>query len=613
MRAGPWTWLLGRLDAFLPEDRRCLPPGELSRYRVVVGAALLLSLMGVVVALCSPVMDNGDVAMRIKWGASLGFAMILVYLRAGGSLRLASFLICGTMLGGYMLTTFVMPLQIVASHAASLIIPLLSVYLLGVRTGLVFTAFFCLNSGVLLPLYQSGFGTREPLFANTQAWLSGLTDAFILMIGWGLSALFGLARDEAAATVRDSERKLNSLLESTTDPVCSLDPQGRIIKANTVAKRLFQDMYGMELRTGDELDQRSDGAVQEKWRQSLQQVLEGESIRYEWVRRSGQRTWVFDLALQPLWGEGERPVGVTLFGREISERKEAEAKLGELHRGLMEVSRQAGMAEMATGVLHNVGNMFNSVNVSASLVLERLQGSRTATLLRAAELLREHEESLHTFLVEDPRGRQLPKYLATVSQHLVQEQESLLTEMRELLRNVEHIRAVVSMQQENARVVGRVELVPVPELLDDALRLHQDAFERLGIRIHREYAEVAPMPLDRHRLLQILVNLLGNARHALVESERADKRLSLRVRREGEVWLRIEVEDNGVGIAPENLARLFSHGFTTKKEGHGFGLHSSVLAAEAMQGRLRCDSAGLGHGARFTLELPLGARESPAA
>jgi signal transduction histidine kinase len=184
--------------------------------------------------------------------------------------------------------------------------------------------------------------------------------------------------------------------------------------------------------------------------------------------------------------------------------------------------------------------------------------------------------------------------------------------MKELLRNVEHIREVVSLQQENARVVGRVELVTVPELIDNALRLHLDSFERLGIRIQREYAEVAPLPLDRHRLLQILVNLLGNARHALVESGREDKRLSLRVRREGEEWLRIEVEDNGVGIAPEHLERLFTHGFTTKKDGHGFGLHSSTLAAEAMKGRLRCESQGKGHGARFTLELPLNMPETPA-
>ncbi|ATB36968.1 nitrogen regulation protein NtrB [Cystobacter fuscus] len=613
MSAGRWTWLLGRLDALLPENRHHLTPGELGRYRVLLGSTVLLAATSLVLAIISALgMNGGAPLVKIGTGAAIGFALILVYLRAGGALRRASLLVCGTMLAGYMLTTFLMPRQIVASHAASLLIPLLSVYLMGVKVGLVFTGFFCLNSGILLPLYQSGFGSREPIFANSQAWIAGVLDSLILLLGWGLSSLFGIARDDASATVRDSERKLHSLLESTTDPVCSLDERGRAITSNSVARKMFQEMYGRELRPGAELDQHSDPVVQEQWRNSLQRALRGESVRFEWIRRNPHRTWVFDVALHPLWGEGDRPVGVTLFGRDITERKEAEAKLGELHRGLMEVSRQAGMAEMATGVLHNVGNMFNSVNVSASLVLERLKGSRTTSLLRASELLREHETNLPTFLTEDARGRQLPQYMSTVSRHLVQEQEDLLTEMKELLRNVEHIREVVSLQQENARVVGRVELVTVPELIDSALRLHLDAFERLGIRIQREYAEMAPLPLDRHRLLQILVNLLGNARHALAESGRDDKWLSLRVRREGEEWLRIEVEDNGVGIAPEHLSRLFSHGFTTKKEGHGFGLHSSALAAEAMKGRLRCESQGKGHGARFTLELPLSAREPPA-
>jgi two-component system, LuxR family, sensor kinase FixL len=605
MRAGPWTWLLGRLDAFLPEDRRRAPPGELGRHRVLVGAAIMLSLLALVIALSAPLRNKNHVLVGIGWLSCLGFALVLGYLRLGGSPRLCAFLVCTTMLLGFMVTTFMLPQQIVASHVASLIIPLLAVYLLGVKEGLAFTALFCLNAGLLLPLYLSDFGTREPLFADTQVWVSGMIDAFVLFAGWGLSALFGLARDADAAMARDNERKLNNLLESTTDPVCSLDVQGRIIKANSVAVRMFQDIYGEELRAGDELDKHGENWMKERWQAHLQRVLRGESIRYEWTKQGAQRTWTLDLSIHPLHGEDGQPVGATLFGRDVTERKEAEAKLGELHRGMMEVSRQAGMAEMATGVLHNVGNMFNSVNVSASLVLERLQGSRATGLMRAADLLREHETNLPTFLAQDTRGKQLPQYLATVSRHLVQEQEALMNEMRELLRNVEHIRAVVSLQQENARVVGQVESVIVSSLIEDALRLHLDAFDRLGIRIHREYGKHAPVSLDRHRLLQILVNLLGNARHALVESGREDKHLTLRVRSEGAEWLHIEVEDNGVGIAPEHLARMFSHGFTTKKDGHGFGLHSSARAAEEMRGRLRCESAGPGQGARFTLELPL--------
>ena len=181
----------------------------------------------------------------------------------------------------------------------------------------------------------------------------------------------------------------------------------------------------------------------------------------------------------------------------------------------------------------------------------------------------------------------------------------MLLELQSLKKNVDHIKSVVSMQQQHARFAGVLERVEVPGLLDDAMRLHAVSFERLGIQMRREYgAPVSAVMVDRHKLLQILVNLLGNARHALVESGREDKRLTLRVARVGE-RLRISVADNGVGIAPENQQRLFTQGFTTKKDGHGFGLHISALSAEELGGALKCESEGPGKGATFTLELPL--------
>jgi len=276
-----------------------------------------------------------------------------------------------------------------------------------------------------------------------------------------------------------------------------------------------------------------------------------------------------------------------------------------MHRNLVEASRRAGMAEIATGVLHNVGNALNSVNVSASVVTERLHGLRVASMTRAAELLEEHTANLGSFFATDPRGQQFPAYLKALASQFTKERESVLAEMDTLCQSVEHIKAVVSMQQRHARSADVAELLPVPELLDDALRLHALSFERAGIQVRREYAQVPPVWVDRHKLLQILVNLLGNARQALAASGRADKQLTVRVALAGE-RLRIDVVDNGEGIAPEHLARLFTQGFTTKKDGHGFGLHISALAAEEMQGTLSCASAGRGQGATFTLVLPTG-------
>ena len=178
-------------------------------------------------------------------------------------------------------------------------------------------------------------------------------------------------------------------------------------------------------------------------------------------------------------------------------------------------------------------------------------------------------------------------------------------ELQSLTKNVDHIRSVVNMQQEHARFVGVVEEVALPELLDDALRLHATAFERMGIQVRREYAAVPHLRVDRHKLLQILVNLLSNARHSLLEHPGPDKLLTLRVTLQAPARLRIDVADTGMGIAPEHLPRIFSLGFTTKKDGHGFGLHASALAAREMEGSLTCTSPGPGQGATFTIELPL--------
>jgi signal transduction histidine kinase len=320
---------------------------------------------------------------------------------------------------------------------------------------------------------------------------------------------------------------------------------------------------------------------------------------------------VVDFSLHPLLAEGGRPAGMTLFGRDISLRKEAEARLGEMHRSLVDVSRQAGMAEVATGVLHNVGNTLNSVNISTSLVTDRLRLSRVTGLAKAANLLREHTADIASFLSADPQGQKLPAYLIAVSDQLTEEREAMLKEMSALGQSVEHIKSIVSMQQKHARPAGTVEQLAVPQLIDEALRLHAVSFERLAIRIVRDYSDVPPLFVDRHKLLQILINLLSNARHALVDSGQQDKRLTIHVQRtpEGDGLL-IEVTDNGVGITPENLSRVFSQGFTTKKTGHGFGLHISALTAAEMNGRLACTSPGPGRGATFSLELPLGMHTS---
>ena len=295
--------------------------------------------------------------------------------------------------------------------------------------------------------------------------------------------------------------------------------------------------------------------------------------------------------------------------QDITERKEAETKLAGLQSQLLDASREAGMAEIATNVLHNVGNVLNSVNISTGLVLESVRKSRTSSLARVVVLLREHAHDLGEFITQDPRGKHVPAHLAQLSEHLLAEQATNVSELDSLRRNVEHIKTIVAMQQNYASFGGVKEMINVADLVEDSLRLNAGALSRHDVEVIREFAPVPLMNVEKHKVLQILVNLLRNAKHACQESERADKRLTVRVAN-GEGRVRISVIDNGVGIPPENLTRIFNHGFTTRKDGHGFGLHSGALAAKEMGGSLAVHSDGPDQGAAFTLELPLpGAEE----
>ena len=280
-------------------------------------------------------------------------------------------------------------------------------------------------------------------------------------------------------------------------------------------------------------------------------------------------------------------------------------QLREAQAELVAAARNAGMAEIATNVLHNVGNVLNSVNVSAGLVSNTLRSSRAQGLSQAVRLMTEHKADLGDFLVGDDRGRMLPEYLGMLAQALAEEQQGMADELQHLTRSIDHIKDVVATQQSYAVRSSFVEPIQICDLVEDALRLNGDSLASNHITVAKEFAKVPVLRLDRARVLQILVNLVSNARNAMEGAAAGSKLLTLRVAMGGESFLRVSVRDEGEGIAAENLTRIFAHGFTTRKTGHGFGLHSCALAARQMGGNLTAHSEGTGHGATFTLELPV--------
>lgn len=280
-------------------------------------------------------------------------------------------------------------------------------------------------------------------------------------------------------------------------------------------------------------------------------------------------------------------------------------KLAHSREQVVRTARLAGMSEIATGVLHNVGNVLNSVNVSTSLVAKRAGQLAVGDLERVLGVMNKHEHDLGDFVTNHPKGKALLPVLNEVSTELASQKAALLGELESLGQGIDHIADLVRSQQTYAGTKGVFELARLDRQVEAALKICGQAGTGIeGVEIVREYEELPPVHVDKHKLMEILVNLLQNARQALAEVDRPAKRVTIRIRRTGS-RVRLEVADNGPGISADNLARVFHHGFTTKKDGHGFGLHVSANAATEMGASLRAESEGLGHGATFVLEIPM--------
>ncbi|WNG20603.1 ATP-binding protein [Cystobacter fuscus] len=284
--------------------------------------------------------------------------------------------------------------------------------------------------------------------------------------------------------------------------------------------------------------------------------------------------------------------------------EERTRELKDVHLQLVQTARRAGMAEIATNVLHNVGNVLNSVYTSAQMAKERVGGMRLEHVGRVAHLIQEHQADLSNFLTQDGRGRNLMPFLDKLGQSLVEDRQEVVSLLDDVGRYTEHIGDIVKVQQNYARIPRVQEQVSLPELLEDALRINFAGLKRHQVKVLRDIAPLPPVMTDKHKTLMILVNLVSNAKYAMDEVAPSERLLTVRLAQVGG-RVRISIHDNGMGIAPEMLTRIFQYGFTTREEGHGFGLHSSAIAArEELGGSLTVHSDGPGRGATFTLDLP---------
>jgi len=287
--------------------------------------------------------------------------------------------------------------------------------------------------------------------------------------------------------------------------------------------------------------------------------------------------------------------------------KRVEERTRELKRTqvrLVDAARSAGMAEIAANVLHNVGNVLTSAVINLQTVRQTMNVSRLGRLKQVTQMLDENHDNLAGFFTQDQRGAQLPVYLSALADELLREQSSVQEGMVAMDMHLEHIRAIVQVQQTYARSTLITEECDLTQLVEDALSLQRASLLRHGVTVTHELSPVPRASLDKHKVLQILINLISNAKQAMNELPEEQRHLHVRLDLEGKSAC-IQIVDNGMGIVPEIRGRLFGQGFTTRAGGHGLGLHSSALEARILGGSISLESEGPGKGATAILKLPL--------
>ncbi len=412
----------------------------------------------------------------------------------------------------------------------------------------------------------------------------------------------------------------NAIVTHSAYSVITTDTTGIITSFNPAAERMLgykasevigkhspaiiHDLGEIAARAS-KLSQRFNETIEPGFEVFVAETKRGLESQHEWtyIRRDGKRFPV-TLGVSSLTNQQGNIIGYLGVASDISELKNTMKELKDTHEKLMSASLQIGRAEIATNILHNVGNVLNSINVSSTLLTDKVRNSRVSSVARVAELLASQQHQLADFFSNDRRGSELPEYLNKLSVQLSSEQQEILNDLSELARNINHIKEIVSVQQNYSKVTDIKERITVQELIDLSIKMHAGALSKSQIRLTIDCDPSLTVAVPKHKVLQILVNLVSNSKHACLAANPSDPWIHIKADTFGNTC-RIVVEDNGEGIPKENLTRIFNHGFTTKKDGHGFGLHSCALAAKEMGGSLEAHSEGPGKGAAFTFTFPI--------
>ncbi len=452
-------------------------------------------------------------------------------------------------------------------------------------------------------------GKKFPALISTDA----VKDEFNKIV-----ALVGIFRDithrkEVENELLKNEEKYRMLAENVTDVIWIRDLDLNLIYVSQGIERTrgFTQNEFMKLPLEKYITPESLKLVQETYKRKLQDEAEdlsrGIIFEIEQYRKDGSTGW-FEISSRFIRDDKDVPVAIIGVSRDISERKETEAKLHVARAELIENAHRAGMADVAAGTLHNVGNLLNSIKTSAHSAENVIINSSLSDLKKANEMLKDKLGNIEDFIKNDPNGIKLLHYYLYLESELDLEQKDIHNDIHRINEKIDTITDVIASQQNYAGFGSLVELYSLEKLVNDVLTIETELIDGSKITVYKDFKELPKILIQKSKLLHILLNLIKNSSEAMVGIPEENRKLHISTeKRGGNVYLK--VTDNGIGIVENDLTKIFSHGFTTKTDGHGFGLHTSAIYMSDMKGKIWVESEGRNKGATFVLQFPVSETE----
>lgn len=417
---------------------------------------------------------------------------------------------------------------------------------------------------------------------------------------------------ERTKDLEQSEIKIRAILDNIGEGIIVLDDKGTIESLNPAAEDIFNmseaDAIGLNSALLIVHNSADDDANPEQYNDATDGAFKGsenqQPIEHQGLRSDGE-VFPLEIVISSM-KVGNRQLRVCIL-RDVTARKETEETLADAQNQLVDAAHKSGMADMATGVLHNIGNILNSVNLAGEEI-QRISGSsKIAGLIKGTDML-QSQENVGEFLANDARGQKLPAYFIKMGKVLNDEINEINKESKALIQKTTMMKEVISTQQSYAKSGFHNETLNIAELVEDALKIQEASLKKWGVKLDKNYADTPDCTGQKSKLLQVITNLVKNAKEAMDDNDTYNrpKEMLIETGMVNDKSIYLTIKDNGCGISEEQLTKIFNHGFTTKETGHGFGLHTCANAMTEMKGALKVDSEGLQKGATFTVTIPVG-------